>query len=297
MVLKLSLFSFLLLMSCFSAQHYGNKFNVTEAKQRIFQSYASYCQNSSALLQGNCFWCTKQSSYFAVKITHLLSDPLEDLFGYVGFSVSLKQIVVVFRGTTDANPADWLTNFDFVKTVPYAQYPDAELHEGFWKAYKQFAAPLEKEILNISMHRCPQCSSLLFMGHSLGGALAMIAALDHKVQQRTKLPLSVFTIGQPRVGNTAMVTLLQKELPNVVRMTHKSDPVPHMPPKAIGFAHFPHEVWEYEELAFQDCRDVGGDESEDPDCSNSVSSLSFSLEDHHHYLSIDKRDGKPHQCY
>jgi hypothetical protein len=39
-------------------------------------------QNTSALMQGNCFWCAKQSAYYSLKITHLLSDPLEDLFGY-----------------------------------------------------------------------------------------------------------------------------------------------------------------------------------------------------------------------
>jgi hypothetical protein len=53
------------------------------------------------------------------------------IFRYVGYSSSLQQsmsrstlsfshsaVVVVFRGTTDANPKDWLTNFDFVKCVP-----------------------------------------------------------------------------------------------------------------------------------------------------------------------------------
>jgi hypothetical protein len=54
--------------------------------------------------------------------------------------------------------------------------------------------------LSANFQRCPACKSLLFIGHSLGGALAMIAALDYKVQQRTKMELSVFTIGQPRVG-------------------------------------------------------------------------------------------------
>jgi predicted lipase len=43
-------------------------------------------------------------------------------------------------------------------------------------------------------------------GHSLGGALAVIAALDLKLSLNVKV--TVYTYGQPRVGNAKFSDLL-----------------------------------------------------------------------------------------
>ena len=88
-------------------------------------------------------------------------------------------------------------------------------------------------------------ASFLVTGHSLGGALATIAAVDLKVALGITNPLSLYTFGQPRVGNAAFSDYVMKTLgpDNYVRVTHDNDPVPRMPPSAFSFKHGGTEVW------------------------------------------------------
>ena len=68
-------------------------------------------------------------------------------------------------------------------------------------------------------------------GHSLGGAMAMLAALDlvHSGVVDAQ-SLSLYTFGQPRTGNHAFAAMVDEMLPaNVWRVVAASDPVPHVP--------------------------------------------------------------------
>ncbi len=68
-----------------------------------------------------------------------------------------------------------------------------------------------------------------YIGHSLGGALATLAALD--MQKQGNNVQGLVTIGQPRVGNAQFAAQADKSLAGKVkRLVHKTDPVPHLPP-------------------------------------------------------------------
>jgi thioesterase domain-containing protein len=70
-----------------------------------------------------------------------------------------------------------------------------------------------------------------FVGHSLGGALAMLAALD--IQKRGGNVAGLVTLGQPRVGNAAFAAEAAKVLQGKIkRFVNGNDPFPHMPPTA-----------------------------------------------------------------
>jgi predicted lipase len=81
-------------------------------------------------------------------------------------------------------------------------------------------------------------------GHSLGGALAVFAAVDIKANIKTAGKVTLYTYGQPRVGNEVfsdfIFSLLDK---SYVRVTHYDDTVAHVPPRISGFKHAGNELW------------------------------------------------------
>jgi len=70
-------------------------------------------------------------------------------------------------------------------------------------------------------------AKLALTGHSLGGALATLAAIDLK--SRLGLPVdSLYTFGCPRCMNAALASHSAALIPTVRRMTHWRDVVPHV---------------------------------------------------------------------
>jgi hypothetical protein len=70
--------------------------------------------------------------------------------------------------------------------------------------------------------------SLTICGHSLGGALATLLALD--VAANTKFPTPiVYTYASPRVGDPTFVNLYDHVVPNTFRIANRVDLVPKLP--------------------------------------------------------------------
>lgn len=82
---------------------------------------------------------------------------------------------------------------------------------------------------------------LTLVGHSLGGAVAALAALEF--QARGWNP-QVITFGEPRIGNLALVNYINESFPtnpdqntnaSYRRITHVNDPVPLLPLQEWGY--------------------------------------------------------------
>lgn len=84
-------------------------------------------------------------------------------------------------------------------------------------------------------------------GHSLGGALAIVSAMELKATFG-KVDL-VYTTGQPRVGNSYLADYINKNLV-LYRLVHWSDVVPHSPASGVimAFKHGGTEVWYTEDM-------------------------------------------------
>jgi triacylglycerol lipase len=125
---------------------------------------------------------------------------------------------LVFRGTN--SPQDWLTN---THATLGAWERGGQVHVGFRDALLQQWGRISAAVETVH-------SPLFVAGHSLGGALATLAASLCR-------PQGVYTFGSPRVGNTAFGETLA-ETP-VYRLVNNRDAVTEVPlplPK-LGFTH------------------------------------------------------------
>lgn len=136
-----------------------------------------------------------------------------------------REIIVVLRGTQTTS--DWLSNFN----VGFDKGPDGSLiHAGFNRIYRTFADDLRAAVSRANPQR------IHFVGHSLGGALASIAASEYAGIH--KKPSYLYTFGAPRVGSLGLCNTLRTNLPegHVKRIYAISDPVPMIP--WMPFCHY-----------------------------------------------------------
>ena len=168
--------------------------------------------------------------------------------GTEGFVASTKEFIVIcFRGT-EPNFKDWMTDFKFIHT----DGPLGEGHSGFIKAYRSIADDLSEaiehcrfpsrkrvpngygEMSELFSKRYPQ--SIWLTGHSLGGALASVAAA-HRVENC--LPVDgVYTFGSPRVFEWD--TAIKYDLSageRTFRFVNNVDIVTRLPKRLMNYRH------------------------------------------------------------
>ncbi len=133
-----------------------------------------------------------------------------------------EAIIVAFRGTRDH--LDWLTDAKF---LPVAG-PNAIglVHSGF-----EFAlAPIIDELVQVISRYRDNGQPLFYTGHSLGAALATLAA--RRVQFASKnvhWPQGVYTFGSPCVGDHLFADAYDKELQSrTFRFVNNNDAVPRL---------------------------------------------------------------------
>ena len=136
-----------------------------------------------------------------------------------------------FRGTK--NTAHWLRDARF---IPWG-HPWGLAHLGFVDGIKDI-----HDELGLFLNAASGVNHIWVTGHSLGGALAVLAAAWIKINGGGR-PSSVYTYGQPRVGATQLfgtdfADRFSIELPGRLhRFVNQSDIVTRVPPAPL-FRHF-----------------------------------------------------------
>ena len=87
----------------------------------------------------------------------------------------------------------------------------------------------------------PPIKHVVFSGHSLGGALATLAAVQF-AKQYPDIVVSCVTFGSPRVGNGSFAQMFNKCCAGSFRFVNEDDPVP-MGPTPIRFTHVKGGQW------------------------------------------------------
>jgi len=254
-------------------------YNTTLAKQMLHLSGAAYCDRQN-VLDWDCSFC-KESDVAGLKPMGVAYNSTTNMLAYVSYDASRDSVMIVFRGTAILSILDWLEDLDFF-AIPVL-CPGCEIHEGFYKAYESIRIDF-LNFVTAARKQHPQ-SDVIITGHSLGGALAYIAAVDLSITAGINVTHS-YTFGAPRVGNRIFADTwaqIYQEDATFYRITHGLDPVPHVPPMLSGFQHPPTEVY-YDGLntGFKVCDESG----EDPSCADQWL-LPVGVTDHVTYLGID----------
>lgn len=149
-------------------------------------------------------------------------------------------VVVAFRsseppaGLFEKNGSfrDWVLTDFRARRVPYPPEP-GPLHErrwvhaGFWDAFEPIAAPLRKEVKRQAA--IDGTRAVYVTGFSLGGALAVLAALD-LAEALPQLPVHLWSIAAPRCGDASLNGLLARRTASAASLAWRGDPTPHLPP-------------------------------------------------------------------
>jgi len=237
-----------------------NFFNKSLARVNAQLAAASYCTRA-ALESLSCVAeeaSLREVSYFSSEISQAA--------GFVGISRDefAPLLVVVFRGTSGNR--NWVADVFSLKQVGgNGAWGGGSVHIGFLDVYRTLQRPMhallaEKRKLAISESNLDPESSMRvhIVGHSLGGALATLAAADLHGLRKFQVD-QLWTFGSPRVGDQLFVTWLV----NVVfaqarvqhwRVTHAHDPIVHLPTERMGFRHVPSEVWFPDASTPADCK-------------------------------------------
>ncbi|MGF1521653.1 MAG: lipase family protein [Leptolyngbyaceae cyanobacterium] len=152
--------------------------------------------------------------------------------------IDAEELYIVFRGSN--RDIDWMNNLQFRQQIyRYGDESttDVRFHRGFMTAYFSIRDRLLAEV-----RKYPNCA-ITVTGHSLGGAVAKIAALDlqYNITQHTGQFIQVFTFGAPRVGNRALVESFTRRVPNCYRFIFGWDIVTRIPRRWQGYKHVPRE--------------------------------------------------------
>jgi hypothetical protein len=122
-----------------------------------------------------------------------------------GFAcVAEDALVVAIAGTEPTNIFNWIDDFNIHKTA-------AGVTDGFLDAFESVAGRITELISG--------AGGVFFAGHSLGAAIAAIAAKT-LVQQGKLSPdrlRGIYTIGMPRIGNAAYAQAYENSDANVLR--------------------------------------------------------------------------------
>ena len=277
-------------------------FDEQTAYRNLQITAATYCD----FTEWSCVHCIPD-----VELIDYIRDDTNNIL--VAFDKVQNATVFAFRGSSDIQ--NWISNFEFVQTSPYAD-KEIKVHEGLYEEYSKY-----KDWL---FHHLPKTGNVVMTGHSSGGALAMFFASSSEnlrlslTAERSSAPMAqeplpslntmrlavppfliktkkhpysskdtpppptVYTFGKPRIGNKKFVDYVSSLGIQHYRITHHHDIVPHLPEEVIlDYRHTNTEIWYPDDSNnYKIC-----EQNEDKACSNSCAPLQcVSINDHLYYM-------------
>ena len=154
-------------------------------------------------------------------------------------------LCMAFRGTDELS--DWLDNINAFSTKELF----GEFHRGFWNSVEDVWRPINKKFRSLQKkNKRP----LFITGHSLGGAMATIAAA--KLIHVDKPFISVYTFGQPRALSRETAQVFNVECKSrFFRFHNNNDIVTRVPARLMGYSHVGNYLYITEEKEIY--REVG----------------------------------------
>ncbi|BBN18801.1 hypothetical protein MPTK1_8g05610 [Marchantia polymorpha subsp. ruderalis] len=170
-----------------------------------------------------------------------------------------KRLVVAFRGTEQTKWKDVLTDLSLIATgfnperVEGGSKDEILVHGGFLSAYDSVKARLLSLVhssIEISEDGSESDDSegawhIYVTGHSLGGALATLFALDLAschLAKEGRILVTMYNYGSPRVGNSPFAEKYNKTVKDSWRVVNNRDIVPTVP-RLMGYCHVAQPIY------------------------------------------------------
>ncbi|NUT52331.1 MAG: lipase family protein [Saccharothrix sp.] len=152
--------------------------------------------------------------------------PLEDTQAYTAADDDM--IITAFRGTEPKKIQDWLSD---ANTPPWPGPGNKGfVHYGFGEALQSIYPQVRDTILEFRDND----QTIWFTGHSLGGALAALAAMRLHFEEPGLLADGVYTFGQPRVCDATLATAHDEAFRDRThRFVNNNDIVAQVPPEPV----------------------------------------------------------------
>lgn len=146
-----------------------------------------------------------------------------------------RSVIFLCRGTESMEDvgADLMVFKTKCQTIP-----GAKIHRGFAQQYASLAPAITKQVQSFAEFAEDEMRSVLFIGHSLGGALATIGAALTK-KEFPHLYVECVSFGCPRVGNKAFAEFFNANVDRHQRYVNGNDIITRVP--RINYTHVGNE--------------------------------------------------------
>jgi predicted lipase len=141
-------------------------------------------------------------------------------------------VVIAIRGTEGT--LEWIHDAEFLQVPCPFLVGAGHTEDGFTAMYESLrtgaAANSPSVVSALATLQYPRSvSSMTICGHSLGGALATLLALDVAANTAFNNP-AVYTYGSPRTGDSLFASTFDQVVKNSYRVANRLDIVPTLPP-------------------------------------------------------------------
>jgi hypothetical protein len=209
----------------------GLAYSSEESARFVLLAGAAYCD--AGLESWTCPYCNG-TDLVDVRVTR----GQRNVRGYVGWDARAERAVVAFRGTEPSSLENWLENLDahhsewelLPEPGEVVPPPPVRVHAGFLDSWRELRAGTFAALADIAATRFAEKKRVnenarlpvVVTGHSLGGALATLAAFELAASGYDAVPLP------PRETNAAAERLMAGGAAS-------APPPPPPPPRAEAF--------------------------------------------------------------
>ncbi|KAG8658495.1 hypothetical protein MANES_03G155700v8 [Manihot esculenta] len=185
-----------------------------------------------------------------------LDNPSTDTQVAIWRDSARRRLVIAFRGTEQAKWKDLRTD---LMLVPAGLNPERiggdfkqeiQVHSGFLSAYDsvriRIISIIKLAIGYVDDGAEPPVKWHVYVtGHSLGGALATLLALELSSSQLSKhgaISVTMYNFGSPRVGNRRFAEVYNQKVKDSWRVVNHRDIIPTVP-RLMGYCHVAQPVY------------------------------------------------------
>lgn len=207
-----------------------------------FMSSSSYSLKEMLLVKGRlCKICYSKTASFNIKKNKMLS--FYDNYIYVNETKSKSSFYIFYNNTNidicfkgTSNLKDVYVNLNICPSSFINK--NIKIHSGYLYKYLSLKEVLIENINNICNNKNNNIKEITFNGHSSGGAIANIAALDISFLYK-EIYINCITFGSPKIGNKYFVDEYNKNIKKSIRVVNTNDIIQYLPPFIYKHNHKP----------------------------------------------------------